>query len=146
MFRTVTVGTLPSAMVTEFPSGYVGGFHDQELLARFPVGGVSVTVQVVPAGMSGLVYGVFWVTEKEPVVPPQVQVPVKGVLPVPREAAGRALHLLDDLEVVAGEPVRDRAGRVVVVGQRQLVADRVPAVQDQPWEVYPSGEPASSRV
>ena len=58
-------------MVTEFPSGYVGGFHDQEVLARFPVGGVSVTVQVVPAGMSGLVYGVFWVTEKEPLVPPQ---------------------------------------------------------------------------
>ena len=78
VFRTVTVGTLPSAMVTEFPSGYVGGFHDQELLARFPVGWVSVTVQVVPAGMSGLVYGVFWVTEKEPVVPPQVQVPVNG--------------------------------------------------------------------
>ena len=99
------------------------------------MGWVSVTVQTVPAGMSGLVYGVFWVTEKEPVVAPQVQEPVNGVSPLPVKPPAGPWTCLTIRKVL-------RENRLVIVQVALSLSARVswsparaPPVHDQPWEV-----------
>ena len=75
MLAIATVGTWPSTIVACLFAGlYPGAFHDHDESAKLPVGWVSVTVQMVPAGYSGLRYGVAWVTVKftGPIPPVQV--------------------------------------------------------------------------
>ena len=72
--------------------------------------------------------------------------PVKGVSPVPVKPPAGPCTCLTIRKLL-------RENRLVIVQVAlslstsvSMLPTRVPPVQDQPWEVYPSGAPASSRV
>ena len=81
VFDTVITAVWPSTMV--FGPSVDGLSHWNDPFFRLPLGWVSVTEQLTPAGMFEMVCGVAVVTEKLPVMAPQVQLPVNGVAELP---------------------------------------------------------------